>query len=830
MSGPAEEIEFRNREQELDHLLARVPPIADRSTITFLRAPSGYGKTRLVDQVVGQIDHSKLRYVLVEPEIRARHQTGRVYAWYFVQRGAAGLLDQNGVSASLSFSRFLRRQRFRRIHWRSIYESGKEAFSLSKLVKMGIEFGENLLGKNRFHPDALLKDESTFATGLARDYLEWLVRTGSPILFVVRETQLIDLESFRFFLNLHKVAQQVFFYFEYTSESAFLPEHQKIVEESRSADSNIRIVDLLRLNQKEFLYLLKKYVSEEIEADSSEFLRWNGNLRLVRELKEHVYVDRPYEGAIHSAPLASDLRVLIHDRIQTLTNPTKLILASVVSHVEAIPIAVLKVVVGNVDTSVEERTFERIVTELVSGSRYLRSDGSRLAIGDEDVASVILDSPSFSRFRALAEKSLREVYLGVLAGDRSVSVPLPLAFRQAIALCLATGDSTALRRLIATLASGARTSHDQSMYVGLVADALLRRVGVGIASTELQEWASASAYEIGDYHLASELIRALPLRGPLYEGLLGFCYGETNQHAQALEIGRTLQMSQDDPDIRTLGRLIQVANLFAVGRKGEASEMHADMRGDKSISDSPLFGYVLRFTELFLSFPECTQDVLSSIDHFNRHQLKASAAYSCLSGAMHLAYAGDLKQASESIRSAKGYLEPEVRDLHVLYNNEAVVELLSERPDFSACMTKLDHAAYSVRDDFYRAVIENNRLVCRWQLGDNNDARLSVQLLVQAMRSPEFGNRDVFWTFTYNCWAFLNEIGDTQAADELRRSLANVKVEQLDYDDYWRFRFGEGERPPVRYDHLLKFRYHPEYLSHWLVDLDAIRAAKAEPR
>jgi hypothetical protein len=131
----------------------------------------------------------------------------------------------------------------RRVNWHNLYETGKEAFSISKLIRMGIELGDNLLGRNRFHPDALLKDESAFATGLARKYVEWLVQLG-PTLFIVRETQLIDLESFRFFLNLHRSAFNIFFIFEYTGEAEFLSEHQKIVEERRSVESNIRILDL----------------------------------------------------------------------------------------------------------------------------------------------------------------------------------------------------------------------------------------------------------------------------------------------------------------------------------------------------------------------------------------------------------------------------------------------------------------------------------------------------------------------------------------------------------------------------------------------------------
>jgi len=412
--------------------------------------------------------------------------------------------------------------------------------------------------------------------------------------------------------------------------------------------------------------LLKKYVDDGIEGDSAEFARWNGNLRLVRELKEQVYVDRPVDPGSQPAPLASDLRVLIHDRVQRLGNLAKLTLASVVCHAEALPVAVLNAAAKKADPAVQQATLDQVLVELISGNRYLRSEAGRLAISDEDVASVIAESPSFARFRALAERSLRDVYLASLSGDRSVSIPVPLAFRQSIALCLATGDATAVRRLMRTLAEGARGAHDQTMYVSLVADALFqqRRDGGRVSSSELYDWAAASAYEIGDYRLASELLEALNSKDPLYEALLGFCYGETNRHAGALEIGQSLEAS--NPTASTpnlLGRLVQIANLFALGRKTEAVRVHHDMRYDARISNDPMFGYVLRFTELLENFPDCTKDVLSSVDHFNRHQMAASAAYSSLSGAMHLAYAGDLARATALIASARSYLRREVRDL-----------------------------------------------------------------------------------------------------------------------------------------------------------------------
>jgi hypothetical protein len=827
MSTLAAEIEFRNREQELDHILERLPPRSSQSSITFVRAPSGFGKTRLVDQVLGLIGGNGPRLIVVEPEILAPNGSNRIYAWYFVQRAAAAVAKASQPSA-IGFEQFLRNRGIRRVNWRGLYETAKESYSVSKLIKLAFDLGENLLGRNRFHPDTLLKDESSYATSLARDYIELIAKLG-PALFVVREAHLIDLESFRFFMTLHRVAKQAFFIFEYTAEFDFLPDHQKLIEDNRSSESKMRIVDLLRLNEKEFLYLLRKYVRDDIEPGTEEFARWNGNLRLVRELKDQVYVERPFEPGGRSDTLESDLRVLIHDRIKSLTNLAKFCLAAVVCHVEALPEGVLVSAARKIEANNTQAVVERAILELVSGSRYIRADNGRLLISDDDVASVILESASFARHRALAERSLREVYLEILAGNRQLSIPLPLAFRESVALCLATGDSVASTKLVRTLAQGGRRAHDQGMYVSLVADALLRRTtGTARPTIELVDWAASAAYEVGDYRMCTGLLEVLPERDNLHEGLLGFCYGEINRHQEGLEIGWALSNGSvplSPPYV--LGQLILIANLFALGRKAEATNIHSRLRNDDRLIETPLYGYVLRFSEILYNFPDCTGDVLQSIQLFKRHGLSASAAYSSLSGAMQLAYEGWLPRAAALCADARRFLTEEFRDLHILLNNEAVIGLFSSEADFQACVTMLDNAAYSVRDDFYRAVIENNRLICYWMLGRSEDALHSVQLLEEIMRSPGFGNRDVFWTFTYNCWAFLRERGEAQRADGMMAFLDQIDIEQLDYEEYWNFRFGRAGRPASKYDHLLRYKYHPEYLSHWLVDADAIRGARA---
>jgi hypothetical protein len=828
MSSSEGEIEFRNREEEIECLLDRLPSRSSSSSITFVRAPAGFGKSRLVDAAVRKVADSGLVCCVVEPDVRSRGRSDRVYSWFFVQRAAVpgAIVNERRPGDFGTFSAYLRSLKIRKIHWRSLYESGKEGLSIAKTGKIVIELFENWFSRNRFHPEALLRDDSAYATNLAREYVEKFA-SHKPTLFVVREGQLIDLESFRFFLNLHKTTSNVHVIFEYThAESRFFPEHEKIMDDSLSHDMNVRIVDLMQLDKRQFLYLLKKYVDDDINLNSDFVLKWDGNLRLIRELKYRIYIDRSltHERAIRALP--ENVRNAIDDHLQQIPNLSKLILAIVVCHVEAVPAAVLQVAIGQCEKAASNDDIASAIDGLIGSSGYLLSDHSRFSISDEDVQFVVRTTDSFARYRAMAERVLRDIYREVVAGERRLSIPLPLAFRQSVALCLRTGDVVALRRLLQTLQTGARDAHDQSLYIGMVVDAILHGNDANLAShTELIEWAAEAAYQISDCAIAAQLIEELPSRKPYHESLLGFCYGEINRHQNALEIGARLEAlgGSDNAELSLAGSLIRLVNLFAVGKKSEAALVHSRLRYAKGLEISPLFGFVLRFTELIHNFPDCTADVIQSISHFEAHGLTASAAYSSLSAAMHLAYAGDTLGAKRLLGAAGQQLKREVYDRHILLNNEVVAELLSDGPDVATCLRKLDDAAYTVRDEFYRLVIENNRLICYWVQGQTKDALDRIAQIEKILSAPGFGNRDIFLTASYNVWAFLKEIGREDEAKMFLDRFASVQVAALDYSDYWEFRFGRTTSVNPKYNHLLKFKYHPEYLSHWLVDLDAMR-------
>lgn len=398
--------EFVNRSQELQELRKRVYPQAQTGTTTFLRSPSGFGKSRLTDRLLEEIPTDGLTCIIVDPAIRSKSRSERVYAWFFVQRAAEPSARRctSEQKQFLTFADFLRKRSWRKINWKSTYENFKGSASISGITKTCIELFESLLKFGRYRPSELLQEDSSFAGDVAREYLLALTKY-QPALFVIRESQNIDPESLAFFLALEKAKGPCFLIFEYTTDNGnFSMEHEKVIFETVAEKSTLAIFDLLKLNLKEFRYLLTKYASEDQSFETTADIKWDGNLRIIRELKYRLMVGRGVETA--SYPL--NLRSEIEKNVSSLSSEKKLILALVTVHVEAIERRTLAEAFSKIDPLYSFERLARELLELENQEGYLRSMGDNISIADEDLIDAITKLPSMTPMLRLSAVSLRD--------------------------------------------------------------------------------------------------------------------------------------------------------------------------------------------------------------------------------------------------------------------------------------------------------------------------------------------------------------------------------------------------------------------------------------
>jgi len=820
-------IEFVNRTEELKALQARIPPNATRPTITFLRSPSGYGKTSLTERLIEALPADGPTCIVVDPAIRSKSRSDRVYAWFYVQRAAepSALRMVEGRKEFRSFATFLRRSEYSRLNWKDIYRDLKEAASISKIMKIVVELAESFTKRGHYSPESMLQDDSTFATQLAQDYVR-LLANFRPTVFVVRECQNIDPESLRFFLTLGQEVLETAIICEYTSaDGKFSADHEKLIFETIVSKSELVIFDLMRLDIKEFRFLLRKYAPTSKRIETAAELAWDGNLRIIKELKYRVMVG----SAVDSSTPLHLTRALV-ENLEVLSKTQQLVIAIVAANVEAISMEILSAVLTLINNSITAKDVIAETERLANTEGYLSIGSDHVALADEDLLDAMSKSNAMMPILRLAETGLRDFYLDLVGRNALTNVPLHLALRQAVALCARTGDIVALRGLIKMLDSAIRQAYDQTLYVNIVSDVVAGRQDLlDTERRELVGWAAAAAYEVGDFPVAILLLSKLHEPTHYDVALLACCYGEVNRNEDALTLAGQLvsHHANDETNVLLAARLIECASVFSLGEKEEARVLHAKMRNDPGFSTSPLFGFVLRYTEIVQDFPTCTPDILESVTALRVHGLRKAAAYSELAAAMNLACEGHLKRARELVSNAEAELVPFVRDRQTILNNQVVLELLSPKPNLASCLEKLDAALFSARDDFSRLVLNSNRLIC-FSLSDQAaNAVHCTEIIADILAAPRFGNRDIFWPACFNAWRFFSDKGDSDQAERFRNISFALESDDSNYQLYWNARFGLLDTAPSEFTFLMQFKYHPEYLSHWLIDQEGLALLKA---
>ena len=821
---PDHELQFVNRTEELTALCRRIPPYAPASMATILRSPSGYGKSRLTDRLLEGVEQDGPSCIVVDPEIRTRYRSDRIYPWFFVQRAAdpSALRPIAGQPRFRDFGGFVRRTQYSRINWKHAYENAKESISPGKILRFTIDLLENIMKRGRYNPAVLLKDDSTFATSLAADYVRALA-DFRPVVFVVRECQNIDLESLRFFLSLHEDRGKVGTILEYTSpDSRFAADHEKVILES-AEPARLAIFDLLRLDKCEFVRLLQQTLPGSAALEVGVDLQWDGNLRIIRELKYRVMVGGT---AAQNAPML--VRPAIRENFSTLTRRQQLILAILAAHVEALELTSLHRALQRLEPAAPNVIDDglRVLSQRYS---YVTLTANRASLSDEDVRECIDEVPALRALVRLAEVALRDLYLELLAGDVGAVASLQVAIRQAIALCGRTADIVALRKLIKNLDATLRGTHDQMLYVNIVSEALLSNQDLlDIELRELVSWASDSAYDVGDCPSAASLLELLPSRTRRDDAMLACCYGEMNRHKEAMEIADGLDAKAISPDDRIAAALIRVSSAYAMGNRNEAEALHGALRSDTRLASSALFGFVLRYTEIVQDFPRCTPDLIQSASVLASHGFHKAAAYSDLAAAMNLACEGKIRSARKLIRKATAQLAFQARDRQILLNNCVVVDLLSGSPNVRFDLEQLRSALFATRDDFSRLVLYNNKLICHWLAAEIDQALHATDVIARILDAPGFGNRDVFWPACFNCWRFLVEAGEEARAERFRALPFEEASGNTGYHQYWNVRFDLDSTAPEEFDFLMRFKYHPEYLSHWVIDTEGFGALTTE--
>lgn len=821
---------FVNREEELELLLSLIPPKCHTSSLVIIRAPSGYGKSTLTDRLIEHAKGAELLFAVVDPNIRLKSGDARVYDGFYIQRCAEDISSRAGDYYLPDFKAFLSRRR-----WRTLWE--KKSTDIMRKYPTPTAIYENVIGyidrffsKGDFDVGKMLTSDARGAVAICREYVEFVCDRSSTV-SVIREAQHIDHESLRFFLQSNRGLQGQHLFIEYTSEDGrFDPDHEKVFVREMTDHPNAHFLELARLSREHLEVLIRDNVQHDFKLSSDYYLKWNGNVRSVMEMKYRVAVSRKVSGPSDIRLSLADLKGHLLARFAELPRLQKLLLAIVVSHVESVHRHTLLAVAARLESYSTADERERGLNELITDHRFLESSYEFLRLHNEDISGAVAQDAQFAGMRGLAQKGLRDYYLEIIGTNDFTAAALPVAVRQSLRLCAKTGDTASMLRLMRHLSDDIRLANDQSLYVDAIAEAVS---GAGelfeAEQEEFVDWAAALAYDTGDFHRAAKLLDTLPGLNAYRGAMLACCSQEIGAQRRAVKIVRDNRPSWHGVDAQLTCDLIEMLVARSLGDAAQARAIFDGVIGNSAFRASPLFGYALRFSETINEFPQCTSYVMESADWFERHGLIKSQAYSRLAAAMHLARAGNVVSALDKVKLASQTLVGEVRDQHIILNNRAAVTMLSDGPVFQECASWLNAAMRTSRDDYSDTVLLTNLAIANAGGGRLAGAVECVERALTILKAPDFADRNIFWGVCFTAMKVFRQAGHTERAEQARRLPQEEAPRPTIYPGYWEYRFGLREDVDPKFDYMLRFDYHPLFLSHWVIDHEGLMLLKTEP-
>lgn len=827
-----DEAEFVNRVDELAFMSALLPPNSTTSSLVILRAPTGYGKSRLTDELIRRLDPATLAIVVVDPLIRHKPDGRRIYDGFFVQFTARSV-DAAARSTTLAcppLQAFLESDRVRNVRSKRIAGDLQKLPSMGTLYGIAIEYGERWLAKGRFSAAHHLASDSKESIAICREYLTAVAR-AAPLLLVVREAHQIDHESLRTLVQMNVEVANNHLIVEYTDgRHQFDPDHQKVLLRELSSRANAHLIDLVRLERGHLEQLLRHTSQRAIELRTESYVKWDGNLRLIEEVQYRVGIGRTLETDSDIVKAVVDVRSSIKDRIEELPALQRWILAIVAAHVEGIQRRLLVRAALMDSPHVTEAALARDLHDLERRHGYVRTRADVVSLAHEDLADTIRTTKSIAGLLARAEARLCDAYVDIIESRDFSLVAAVEAARRAITLCARTRDSLRFLHLLEGMHEQIQEANDQTVYCDLAIDAI-KSIG-GFLPEErarLVEWAMTLAYVVNDFHSTQTLLEPLPVRSPMQTALLAFSLLEHGGHDQAVALATELrQIAKED--------WVMCADLIDAGADLDRGMWRACREKLERIVErgkdgqSPIVGHALRLLSEVDGEPDGTEHAIASVRWYDRIGLVRCRAYSALSAATFLARRGDFGTALQWVDEAQALLGGSLRNEHIILNNRAFVMMLSPKPDFAGCTSLLRRALRTSRNDFADLSILSNLAIALWKSDQLSAALDCVRRAEVILDDPEFAERDIFWTACFSLANVLEAAGDALAATAMKARPKAAGWADRSFDRYWAVKYGEGYAGKTELPFMIDLDYHPCAISHWQLDFEALEVLTAGSR
>lgn len=821
---PLNELEFVNRLDELAAFSDFFEKNEGSSSILLLVSPSGFGKTRLTNELKLHCSLKRTTFCYLDITPQGDVPTKKLHSGYYVQKFARQLsfmADESMSFAWPSIADYLNKRKSETLKEKNIKSLFSEFPSMNHLYKITADYSERFFSYGHFSPEEITDSDKSDCVNICVEYIEFIT-SKSNILLIIRESQNCDQYSLKVMLSIQK-GNSLALLLEYTnSENKVNVEFEKILYEGISVAQPFWKHDLLRLDKDKLDYLVHQCIGKNIGSDDGFYLKWTGNIRSIVELGYQVSIGRSFSTQKHVENVISENNIL-KDHIRQLSILEQTILAISIVNIEPISIHIVSKIVESIFSSFNRDDVYSAILQLASVHGFINKSNFHIVVSNDSVIDSFNKTEQAHKICSIIEVKLRDYYSDMINRGCVNDPESPKAIRQLFRLCAKTKDLIGLLKASTSLAEEIKKTNDQSAYVEIIFEAIKKDTELYILNcSQIIEWTAELAYEICDWPRVAELCSTLPFKNNFIRSMLACSLQEIGRHDEALLIAREIHKYAADQNDNIVAWLIESMIEGCRGNIDYARVLLTKCISNKSYPASPLSGYAYRFFEITDDFPGCLEKMNKSIDVFSIHRLEKSKAYSQLPAAVLKARSGDIDGARKLHYEAMNVLENELQDKHILLNNFVAIELLSDDPDYNKCKDCLLKALRYVKDDYSELTIISNIGICYLGLGDYMSAVDYAEKAFFMLDHHDFADKDIYWPVCYNAGKIMELSNNHGKKGEiLKYPLIHGRALRIN-KEYWDYRYGLSDVIDERYTFLAKSLFHPLYLSHWLIDLEGI--------
>lgn len=625
-------LEFVNRGDELHFLKECLIQAHNRPALVIIRSPSGFGKSTLTDHLSKIDSLSSPAFCIVDPSIRGRTGAVLVYDGFFLQK-VAEAIDRLASSKKYSWptlSEFLKDRKKKSLATKNANDILSELPSLKHAYKIIYDYTARAFSFGRYAPEKLLVSDESDAIAICSAYAKYCLESYS-FTMVLREAQHIDLHSLKSLLLLSESHPGPNLIIEYTSEnSCFEPEHQKLILRTAGKSDEVKLLDLVRLNEAHLEYLIRNNVRNDFNLTSDYYLSWDGNLRSIIELKFQVGIGQSLIDGTKISKTLANLTDTVVDHISRLTPLEKILLAMVLSHVESIDLSTISSVIYRINSHESQSAISKALDSLEDKHSFLSRSAGAVSIRNDTIAKSLYKSHSMQGLVAVSEKALREHYAEALKGNLG-GTSLFNSVRQYFRLCARTKDIQGLSWSIKYLSKAIKSTQDQSIYIDVISSAIQADPELYKGDyEELLDWGAELAYAASDWNRAASLLSLKGEHTPYSKLMYACTLQEIGRHNEALAMIETLSEAPKNTDVFITKLLVESMIIGGEGQYDKARNILNSITNNEGGYSGPLIGYAYRFFEIVDGLESSLENLIRSIDWFEKHGLLKSKAYSQL--------------------------------------------------------------------------------------------------------------------------------------------------------------------------------------------------------